>query len=539
MQFFPKNALQSYTFFFICAKKIVNLQRFLKKNHFTTQNSLTEMEDNNKILYDILNERLELLRRLDQEPDSEHKRHIAKETQMLHAPLAHRLGLYQIKTEMEDLALKFLDYRTYKYIAHALNAKKSERDAYIARFIAPIEEKLKSEGFVFTIKGRPKSIHSIYHKMQAQNCDVDRIYDLFAIRIILDSAPEKEKSDCWQVYSLITDVFQPNPKRLRDWLSVPKENGYESLHTTVLGPDERWVEVQIRTKRMDEVAEKGVAAHWAYKGVKGNILANKQYVYVFTPTGDLKRLPANATVLDFAYSIHSDVGDHCVGGRIHNQNVSIRQLLNNGDQIEILTSPNQKPNADWLNFVVSTKAKNKIRQSLKEIEYKCAAEGREVLERKFHNWKIDYTEGDISRLANKLGYKAVSDLYQSIAQEKEDILRLRDVFLQLDAPAAVRPVQQVSEETARPVSTGGEALHGIAIEVDMNVKNVDYNLSKCCNPQPGDPIFGFISVTKGIRIHRCDCPNADNIRERYPYRMIPARWAQKPQSTTTNAKTKH
>lgn len=270
MQFFPKNALQSYTFFFICAKKIVNLQRFLKKNHFTTQNRLTEMEDNNKILYDILNERLELLRRLDQEPDSEHKRHIAKETQMLHAPLAHRLGLYQIKTEMEDLALKFLDYRTYKYIAHALNAKKSERDAYIARFIAPIEEKLKSEGFVFTIKGRPKSIHSIYHKMQAQNCDVDRIYDLFAIRIILDSAPEKEKSDCWQVYSLITDVFQPNPKRLRDWLSVPKENGYESLHTTVLGPDERWVEVQIRTKRMDEVAEKGVAAHWTYKGVKGN-----------------------------------------------------------------------------------------------------------------------------------------------------------------------------------------------------------------------------------------------------------------------------
>ena len=398
------------------------------------------MEDSNKILFDILNERLDLLRQLDKEGDSEHRRHIAKETQTLHAPLAHRLGLYQIKTEMEDLALKFTDYKTYKYIAHALNAKKSERDAYIAKFIAPLEKKLKDEGFTFTIKGRPKSIHSIYHKMQAQNCDVDRIYDLFAIRIILDSAPEKEKSECWQVYSLITDIFQPNPKRLRDWLSVPKENGYESLHTTVLGPDNRWVEVQIRTKRMDEVAEKGVAAHWAYKGVKGNILANKQYVYVFTPTGDLKRLPANATVLDFAYSIHSDVGDHCVGGKIHNQNVSIRQPLHNGDQIEILTSPNQKPNADWLNFVVSSKAKNKIRQSLKEIEYKFAAEGREMLERRFHNWKIEYTEGDISRLANKLGYKMVSDLYQSIAQEKEDILRLRDIFLQLDAPATIRPV---------------------------------------------------------------------------------------------------
>ena len=488
------------------------------------------MEDSNKILFDILTERLELLRQLDKEGDSERRKHIAKETQMLHAPLAHRLGLYQIKTEMEDLALKFTEYTQYKYIAHALNAKKSERDDYIARFIAPLEAKLRAEGFEFTIKGRPKSIHSIYHKMQMQKCDVDRIYDLFAIRIILDSAPDKEKSDCWQVYSLITDIFQPNPRRLRDWLSVPKENGYESLHTTVLGPDNRWVEVQIRTKRMDEVAEKGVAAHWAYKGVKGNILANRQYVYVFTPTGDLRRLPADATVLDFAYSIHSDVGDHCVGGRIQNQNVSIRQKLNNGDSIEVLTSPNQKPNADWLNFVASTKAKNKIRQSLKEIEYKDASEGKEVLERRFHNWKIEYTESDISRMAGKLGYKAVSDLYQSIAQEKEDILHIRDVFLQLETPQPSKAASVQPDEDTRPATfVNNEALRGLAIEVDMNVKNVDYNLSKCCNPQPGEPIFGFISVTKGIRIHSCNCPNADNIRSRYPYRMIPARWAQKPQ----------
>ncbi len=479
------------------------------------------MEDSDRVLYRILTERLELLRQLDKEGDSDHRRHVARETQQLHAPLAHRLGLYQIKTEMEDLSLKFTDYDTYKYIAHALNAKKSERDEYIARFIAPLEQKLTDAGFVFTIKGRPKSIHSIYHKMQAQNCDVDRIYDLFAIRIILDSPAEREKQDCWQVYSLITDIFQPNPKRLRDWLSVPKENGYESLHTTVLGPDDRWVEVQIRTRRMDEVAEKGVAAHWAYKGVKGNILTNKQYVYVFTPTGDLRRLPAEATVLDFAYSIHSDVGDHCVGGRIRNQNVSIRQRLANGDQIEIQTSPNQKPNADWLNFVASTKAKNKIRQSLKEIEYKDAAEGKELLERRFRNWKIEYTEADISRLANKLGYKAVSDLYQSIAQGKEDILQLRDMFTSLEETAAAHHVEPKAEYVPK------EQLAGLAIEVDMNVKNVDYNLSRCCNPQPGDPIFGFISVTKGIRIHRCDCPNADNIRERYPYRMIPARWSQK------------
>ena len=477
------------------------------------------MEDSNKVLFNILNERLELMRELDKEPDSERKRHVARETQTLHAPMAHRLGLYQIKTEMEDLALKFLDYDTYKYIAHELNAKKAEREDYIARFIAPIEEKLTKEGFQFTIKGRPKSIHSIYHKMQVQHCDVDRIYDLFAIRIILDSPLEREKSDCWQVYSLITDVFTPNPKRLRDWLSVPKENGYESLHTTVLGPDNRWVEVQIRTRRMDEVAEKGVAAHWAYKGVKGAIV-NKERgdVYVFTPTGDLRRLPAGATLLDFAYSIHSDVGAHCVGGTIRNQNVSIRQQLQNGDQVFVQTSPNQHPNADWLNFVASSKAKNKIRQALKEIEYKSAAEGKELIERRFKNWKLAYGESDITRLALKLGYKAVSDLYQSLATGKEDILRLRDVFLSLDeTPAPVRHEQQEYVDRSE--------LKGLAIEVDMNVKNVDFNLSKCCNPQPGDPIFAFVSVTKGIRIHRIDCPNAQNIREKYPYRMIPARWS--------------
>ena len=478
------------------------------------------MEDSNKVLFDILNERLELLRELDKEGDSERKRHIAKETQTLHAPMAHRLGLYQIKTEMEDLALKFLDYDTYKYIAHALNAKKAEREDYIARFIAPLEEKLRSEGFQFTIKGRPKSIHSIYHKMQAQHCDVDRIYDLFAIRIILDSPLEKEKSDCWQVYSLITDIFPPNPKRLRDWLSVPKENGYESLHTTVLGPDKRWVEVQIRTRRMDEVAEKGVAAHWAYKGVKGGII-NKERgdVYVFTPTGDLRRLSAGATVLDFAYSIHSDIGAHCVGGTIRNQNVSIRQKLENGDQVFVMTSPNQHPNADWLNFVVSSKAKNKIRQALKEFEYKQAAEGKEIIDRKFKNWKINYTEGDITKMATRLGYKAVSDMYQSVATGKEDVQRLRDVLQEPEeAPATPREHFEYVDRSE---------LKGLAIEVDMNVKNVDFNLSKCCNPQPGDPIFAFVSVLKGIRIHRTDCPNAADIRERYPYRVLPARWAKK------------
>lgn len=487
------------------------------------------MEDSNEVLYQILTDRLNLLRDLDKEGDSHHRRHVAEETATLHAPLAHRLGLYQIKTEMEDLALKFTEYDIYKYIAHALNEKKSERDEYIARFIAPLSEKLTAEGFKFTIKGRPKSIHSIYHKMQAQHCDIDRIYDLFAIRIILDSAPEKEKSDCWQVYSIITDIFQPNPKRLRDWLSVPKENGYESLHTTVLGPDNKWVEVQIRTVRMDEIAEQGIASHWSYKGIKGNIFTGKDSVYVFTPTGDLKRLPAGATVLDFAFSIHSEVGCHCVGGRIRNQNVPIRHVLQNGDQIEIITSPNQHPTQDWLTFIVSTKAKNKINQCLKEVEYKNAAEGREILERRFKNWKIELDEGDLSRTATKLGYKAVSDLYQSIAHDKEDIFRLREVYETLDDPDLKTPPTPLKGESA-PLPYEGKVGLGsssLAIEVDMNVKNVDYNLSKCCNPQPGDLIFGFISITKGIRIHRCDCPNANNLRERYPYRMIPARWREK------------
>ncbi len=477
------------------------------------------MEDN-QVIINLLNDRLNLMRALDKDGDSEHRRHIAQETQTLHAPMAHRLGLYQIKTELEDLALKFLDYTAYKHIAAELNAKKSERDSYIERFITPLQQRLEAEGFVFTIKGRPKSIHSIYHKMQAQHCDVDGIYDLFAIRIILDSAPEREKADCWQVYSIITDIFTPNPKRLRDWLTVPKENGYESLHTTVMGPEDKWVEVQIRTRRMDEVAEKGVAAHWAYKGIHdANIVSQRESVFVFTPTGDLRKLPAGASLLDFAYSIHSEVGNHCTGGRINGQNVGIRHKLTNGDRIEVMTSPNQHPTPGWLNEVMSTKAKNKIRQTLKEIEFHNANAGREIIERKFKNWKLEYTEGDISRLATKLGYKAVSQMYEALALNKEDIGHLKDVFEHLDDTiAAPLPKHSDSAAAVKPESAQQ------AIEVDIHIQNVDIRLAPCCQPKPGDPIFGFISVTKGIRIHHCNCPNAAHMQQRYPYRLLPARW---------------
>jgi len=433
------------------------------------------MENSTHILYSILQDRLALLRQLDSEGDSPRRRHIAKETSELHAPLAHRLGLYQIKTEMEDLALKFTDYDTYKYIARALNEKRSERDAYIERFIAPLQQKLAAEGFTFTIKGRPKSIHSIAHKMQAQRCDVDRIYDLFAIRIILDSPEDREKQDCWQVYSLITDIFPPNPKRLRDWLSVPKSNGYESLHTTVLGPDDRWVEVQIRSRRMDEVAEQGVAAHWAYKGVKEHqSRINDQAVYVFTPTGDLKRLPAGATVLDFAFSVHTEVGRHCTGARIQGRMVPIRHLLENGDQIEILTSTTQHPTLDWLSVVVSHRAKNKIRQYLNEQEA-----------------KLEEANG-----------------------EKREVKE--------EEPASHEPkIRRPSTPLGAPLET-----KPMTLEVtDLN--GVDLHPASCCNPQPGDPIFGFVSVTKGIRIHRMDCPNAAFMHQNYPYRIIPAKWTEK------------
>lgn len=480
------------------------------------------MEDN-KVIYTLLTDRLELMRSLDKEGDSAQRKHIAEETQNLHAPLAHRLGLYQIKTELEDLALKFLDYDGYKHIAHALNAKKAERDAYIDKFIAPLKKKLEDEGFTFTIKGRPKSIHSIYHKMQVQHCDVDRIYDLFAIRIILDSAPDREKADCWQVYSIITDLFTPNPKRLRDWLTMPKENGYESLHTTVLGPEDKWVEVQIRTRRMDEVAEQGVAAHWAYKGIhNANIVSQQASVFVFTPTGDLRKLPAGATVLDFAFSIHSEVGCHCIGGRVNGQNAGIRQQLKNGDRVEIQTSPNQHPTEGWLSVVVSTRAKNKIRQALKEIEFRNASAGRELMERKFKNWKLDYTEGDISHVASKLGYKTITELYQALALEKEDIQHLKEVFEQLSSPNEPAMARRVTDQ---PSSAAAQRTNNQQqIEIDIRVRNVDYHLAACCQPKPGDPIFGFISVTKGIRIHHCNCPNAADMQARYPYRLIPARW---------------
>ncbi len=515
---------------------------------------LTIAEDVRVVLI-MLAERLYIMRNLNNESDEQKRISIAQETSYLYAPLAHRLGLYAVKTELEDLSLKFTHYDIYKDIAHKLNETKSRRDAYIKAFIEPLKQKLEQQGFKFHIKGRTKSIHSIYNKMVKQNTTVDHIYDLFAIRIILDSEFEREKAECWQVYSIIADMYQPNPKRLRDWLTIPKSNGYESLHTTVLGPENKWVEVQIRTERMDQVAEKGVAAHWRYKGIKSEngmddflrnireILENPdanaaevmsdfqlnlydQEVFVFTPNGDLHQLPKGATALDFAFRIHTNIGSKCVGARVNGRNVPIKYILQNGDQVEVLTSNTQHPTPAWLNIAITSKAKSKIRQALKEQEYKDANDGREILERRFKNWKLDFEDGKVSKLSQKFGYKVVSDFYQAVAQGREDPLAIRDTYLELEHKEQ-NPDTVDTRSAGEYVQTDNTADSKDVLVIDKNLKNIDFKLAKCCNPIYGDKVFGFVSITNGIKIHRTDCPNAPEMRERYPYRIVPARWSGK------------
>lgn len=516
---------------------------------------LTFAEDVRVILI-IIAEHLYIMRTLDTYPENK-QQSIAREASFLYAPLAHRMGLYTVKTELEDLSLKHTNREIYSEIAKKLNETKQSRDLFIANFIAPLKEKLTELGFSFEIKGRTKSIHSIYSKIKKQNTPFENIYDLFAIRVIFDVPLDKEKAACWQAYSIVTDMYQPNPKRLRDWLSIPKTNGYESLHTTVLGPEGKWVEVQIRTVRMDEVAEKGLAAHWKYKGIKSEsgmdewlksireILENPdlnavdfmdefklnlydQEVFVFTPNGDLHKLPKGATALDFAFSIHSGLGCKCVGAKVNGKNMPIKYVLNNGDQVEVLTSPTQKPNPAWLNVVSTSKAKNKIRQALKEVEFKDAEIGRETIIRRFKNWKIDLDDGKISRLAKKKGYKTVSDFYQEIAHEKLDMHVVRDAYLDIDKPTLIeqpetRRADSFSKEPAAKDAQGKDDV----LVIGQDLKNVDFKLAKCCNPIYGDDVFGFVSVVGGIKIHKTDCPNAPQMISRFGYRIVKARWSGK------------
>ena len=484
---------------------------------------------------------------------------MSEEAAYLYAPLAHKLGLYRLKSELEDLSLKYLEHDAYYLIKEKLNATKKSRDEYIEKFIRPIDEKLKKAGLKFHMKGRTKSIHSIWQKMKKQHCGVEGIYDLFAIRIILDSALEKEKMECWQVYSIITDMYQPNPKRLRDWLSIPKSNGYESLHITVLGPENKWVEVQIRTERMDEIAERGLAAHWRYKGIKSgesgvdewlnnirSALENnddlqlmdqfkmdlyEDEVFVFTPKGDLFKFPKGATVLDFAYTIHTNVGDHCIGAKINEKNAPLRQKLNSGDQVEILTANNQSPKQDWLNFVVTGKARAKIRQALKEMQAKQGAFAKELLERKFKNRKIEYDEPTMMHVIKKLGFKVVTDFYKSLADETTDINEVLDLYTEQQkieaglaehTPAPSAENYNIPSEAELKAKTNDDVL-----VIDQNLKGLDFSLAKCCQPIYGDDVFGFVTVNGGIKIHRQDCPNAQELRKRFGYRIVKARWAGK------------
>lgn len=505
-----------------------------------------------RVILVILADRLNTMRHLKKYAEDDQLR-IGREVGSLYAPIAHRMGLYAMKSEMEDLSMKFTNREVYLNIAHKLNETKRSREAYIENFITPIREQLTHLGFKFDIKGRTKTISSIYNKLRKSNVDLEHIYDLFAIRVILDCDPKDEKAECWRVYSVVTDMYQPNPARLKDWISIPKSNGYESLHITVLGPDKRWVEVQIRTRRMDEVAEKGFAAHWKYKGIKTEqsmetwlanireVLENPELnvvdfiddfkldlydkeVFAFTPKGDLRRLPKGATVLDFAFDIHSNIGRKCVGAIVNERNVSIKYVINNGDQVEILTNPHQEPKQDWLNVVVTAKAKNKLRQALKEQIFKQSEIGREMLSRRLKNWKSELTDTLLHQLMKEFGYKDIHDFFCDVGNEKITATQIKDFVDALNAKKDVAETFKiVSAENFRHTDAETTTSHSVLL-LDKGLTDVDFSLAKCCNPIFGDRVFAFVSATGGVKIHRIGCPNEADMRQKYGYRIIEAKW---------------
>ena len=524
------------------------------------RNLLLTFAEDIRVIIIMIVDRLTLMHAINHHPDQQGVNRVAHEAGYLYAPLAHRLGLYAIKSQLEDMSLKYTRRDIYTRIAHKLNETKASRDAYIHNFIAPVKAKLEEAGLKFEIKGRTKSIFSIWNKMVKQKADLEGIYDLFAIRIVLDSAVEHEKRDCWLAYSIITDMFRPNPSRMKDWISIPKSNGYESLHITVYGPDERWVEVQIRTRRMDLVAEKGLAAHWKYKGQKSEnnldawmnnvrdiletadsgpleLMRNMRMdvydkeVFVFTPRGDLFRFPLGATILDFAFGIHTRLGSQCTGGKVNGKNQKINYRLQSGDTVEILSSPQQHPKPDWLGMVVTTKARNKIRVSLKEMESRAGELGKEMLQRRCKNRKVTIDEGDISKLAKRLGYKNITDFYAAIAGERLDPNRVIEAYEDMQRKAAESEAVHISADTYVMQTPADEIDAGErdtdVVVIGEGIKGINYRLARCCNPIYGDDVFGFISAEGVIKIHRADCPNARNIRERYPYRVINTRWSGK------------
>lgn len=527
------------------------------------RNLLIAQAGDMRIILLLIADCVNLMRHIKDVENIEAQRRVSTEAAYLYAPLAHKLGLYKLKSELEDLSLKYLEHDAYYLIKESLNATKQARDAYIERFTAPIRKMLDAEGLRYHMKGRTKSIHSIWQKMKKQQCGFSGVYDLFAIRIILDAPPEKEKEQCWKVFSLITNKYESNLKRLRDWLTVPKSNGYESLHITVKGPEDKWVEVQIRTERMDEVAEHGLAAHWRYKGIKSSGSTMESWladirsaletgneslltqslsgnlkeadVYVFSPKGDLYRLPPHSTVLDFAYTIHTAVGNRCTGGRIGGRNVPIRQELESGQTVEILTAATQTPKAEWLHIARSPHARAKIRSAVRELSARESVLGKEILERKMKNRKLEWDESLVNQLVKKMGYKESFDFFKDLGNDRIDLSRTIDTYVELShreqgtaERAAVRSAEEFSMESEAGRKAKGEEDE---LVIGRDLKGLDYQLARCCNPVYGDDIFGFVTVNGGIKIHRTGCPNANALRQRFAYRIVKARWAGKGQST--------
>ena len=505
-----------------------------------------------------LADRLEVMRELGIFPP-EKRRKKSWESMNLYAPIAHKLGLYSLKSELEDLALKWLEPKDYEYICRRLEETESERQTFIARFLVPIEEKLKTvAGLNYHIKSRTKSVYSIWNKMRKQNVPFEGVYDIFALRVIIDCPRELEKQLCWTVYSVVSDCYTPNPKRMRDWVTIPKSNGYESLHTTVSAGEGRWVEIQIRTERMDEVAERGIAAHWRYKGVNQGAQTSEMWlsrlrevleeathsltqrfeakptsgeIFVFTPNGDIRKLPEGATVLDFAFDIHTNLGSTCTGGKVNNRAVPIREVLHNGDIVEVMTQKNQTPKSDWLNFCVTSKARGRIKSFLREEQMKHARMGREELERKLKNWKINVPIDEaVAYLGKVLKVRTGREVYSMIALQKIDFLSIKEILNQwisgeaeeqrrVAAAEAERKKEESKAAEGTPISHRADAL-----VIDEKINNIEYKLAKCCNPIKGDDIFGFVTISSGITIHRSDCPNAARLKENYPYRVMEARW---------------
>ncbi len=514
--------------------------------------------ENIRVIIIMIVDRLALMKAINHHPNQKFVFDIASESLYLYAPLAHRLGLYKIKSELEDMSLKYTNRDLYTQIAHKLNESKQERDKYIAEFIAPIKKRLEDDGFKFEIKGRTKSIYSIWNKMRKQNAELKDIYDLFAIRIIIDTPLKNERSDCWKAFAIVTDMFKPNPSRLKDWISIPKSNGYESLHTTVTGPGQRWVEVQIRTQRMDEIAEKGLAAHFKYKGVKSekslddwmanvrdlletsgkdtpeimkkmNMDVYDKEVFIFTPKGDLFRLPLGATILDFAFAIHSKIGCSCIGGKVNGKTHKINYELKNGDTVEVLTSSTQQPKQQWLSIVTTSKAKNKIRQSLNEISNRSAEFAKELLQRRFKNRKIEIEEAILTKVIKRLGYKTATDFYNEISSEKLDIGQIVDSYVALkekeDETQQIASSRSAQEFVMQPPALSSSESSDVVI-IGEGIKGINFKLSKCCMPIQGDDIMGFIASDGAIKIHKRGCPNARHLMNRYPYRTIKAAWSE-------------